>query len=547
MRRARHSRGDSGSLAARSPERGSRPAAFPRGGKARPGRRRRGTKPTADLASAAALARQRFGIERLHAEQERAIEALLAGRDVLAVLPTGSGKSLIYQLPALLIRRPTLVVSPLLALMADQETALRARDVPVVRLDGTVRGSARRAALARVAARGSLVVLTTPETLESPDARASLAAARPWCLCVDEAHCISEWGHDFRPAYLRLGRERAALGEPQALALTATATPRVRADIEARLHLRDPLVLVAPPHRPNLFLSADVVSSGEKPGRAGQLLRLLPRPAIVYCATTVEVDRIARALASARIPGARYHGKLRKSERAEAQRRFLKRGNELVLVATSAFGMGIDKPDIRSILHYQTPGSLEQYAQEAGRSGRDGQPARCALLFDPADLDIQRHLQAQGRAGRAQLRRVARALAAWAAEDRAVDARALALSSGVSLGLTRSICAQLEELGVLERDPAHRFSSALTPGELEPLAEDLARRLEVQRREDEHRLEALEGYARSEGCRSAFLRRYFGEEDPPLCGNCDRCALAPRGRERRRRRSRRRRAGSRRA
>ena len=451
------------------------------------------------------------------------IDALLAGRDAFAVLPTGYGKSLCYQVPALLADRPTLVVSPLVALMADQERALRAAGAPVVRLDSTLKAAERRAALARIREGGRLVVLTTPETLESKAARPDLEAARPWLLCVDEAHCISEWGHDFRPAYLRLGTEREGLGDPQVLALTATATPRVRDDVSKRLRLRRPLVVTASPHRPNLRLEVELVTANEKPLVAGPILRKIERPAIVYCSTTLQADRLGLTLERARIPSATYHGKLSQAERDLAQRRFLRPKSRLVLVATSAFGMGIDKPNVRTIVHYQVPGSLEQYAQEAGRAGRDGKRARCILLYDEDDLRIQRHLQGQGRASSGALRRVAKACKAWADEERPVAIAELALSAGVPRTSTSTICAELEAMGGLERDARKRYHVAVPYRRLLALADDLAGRFEIKRREDEGRLEALDDYAKADTCRAAFLRAWFGEDDAPDCGVCDVC------------------------
>ena len=203
-------------------------------------------------------------------------------------------------------------------------------------------------------------------------------------MCVDEAHCISEWGHDFRPAYLRVGIERAALGNPTVLALTATATQRVRTDIAERLQMVRPTTVSVSPHRDNLRLAVQNTPGNLKLSAAGKLIRRLRRPGIVYCATTKAVDEIYTALRRARIPAVRYHGKLTKTERNRAQKRYTRRGPRMVMVATSAFGMGIDKPNIRYILHYQVPGSVEQYVQEAGRAGRDGRPAHCILLFDPA-------------------------------------------------------------------------------------------------------------------------------------------------------------------
>ena len=225
------------------------------------------------------VARRTFGIERLRPEQETAMVALLEGHDVLVTLPTGFGKSLIYQIPAMLRERPTIVVSPLLALMADQESALKNRGVPVVVLHSRLRAAERRAALERLEDDGRLVVLTTPETLESRATASRFERARPALLCVDEAHCISEWGHDFKPSYLRLGGARERLGNPPLLALTATATPRVREDIAGRLRLRAPLVLMAPAHRANLRLTVEVVRGAEKVRATGRRIRALLRRA----------------------------------------------------------------------------------------------------------------------------------------------------------------------------------------------------------------------------------------------------------------------------
>lgn len=473
-------------------------------------------------------ARRVFGVEQLRPEQEQAMLALLHGRDALVVLPTGSGKALIYQVPAVLLDRPAIVVSPLIALMADQERSLRSRGVPVVRIHSGVPAARHRAALERLERGGHLVVLTTPETLEGRALAPVFERARPALLCVDEAHCISEWGHDFRPSYLRLGAARERLGGPPALALTATATPRVRHDIAERLRLRDPVIVTAPPHRENLPLSVEIVPGALKFAAAGRRIRALGRPGIVYCATTAAVDAIARALERAHISVARYHGKMRADERTAAQRRFMRPSRRIIMVATSAFGMGIDKPNIRYILHYHAPGSLEQYVQEAGRAGRDGRPAHCILLFDPADLKIQEHLQKLSRPSVRQLARLEEALAAWAGEGRAPALAELALSAGVPERTCAALVSELEEAGLVERDAASRLAVAGSADALRAGARDLIARLETVRIEDAHRLAIVEEYARTEGCRSAFIRRYFGEENPPDCGACD-CCRAGRG------------------
>jgi ATP-dependent DNA helicase RecQ len=468
-------------------------------------------------------AHRRFGIERLRPEQETAMLAILGGRDALVALPTGFGKSLIYQVPALILDRPTVVVSPLIALMADQERALRSRGVPVVTLHSRLRQAERRAALDKLEGGGRLIVLTTPETLESAATAPAIERARPSLLCVDEAHCISEWGHDFRPSYLRLGTARERLGNPPALALTATATPRVRGDIAERLKLRDALVLVAPAHRANLRLSVEIVPGAQKARAAGRRIRGLLRPGIIYCATTTAVDQLAGALTRARIPVVRYHGKMPAADRAEAQRRFMKPSRRLIMVATTAFGMGIDKPNIRYIVHYQAPGSLEQYVQEIGRAGRDGKPAHCILLFDAADLEIQERLQALSRPSVRHLERLGDALAAWASEERAPTVAALAYSAGAPQRITDALLSDLEEAGLIERDEEGRIVVAVPIETFQAGSRDLVGKLKTFRYEGERRLRAVADYAQSEECRSVFLRRYFGEEHPPRCGACDRC------------------------
>jgi ATP-dependent DNA helicase RecQ len=449
--------------------------------------------------------------------------AVLNARDALVSLPTGFGKSLIYQVPAMILERPTIVISPLIALMADQELALKKWGVPVIAFHSRLRAAERRAALARLKKGGRLVVLTTPETLESAATGPFFQRARPALLCIDEAHCISEWGHDFRPSYLRLGEARKRLGNPPALALTATATPRVREDIAKRLRLHEPRALVAPAHRENLRLTVDIVPGSEKFPAAARRIKGLGRPGIIYCATTTAVDEVGGALARARIPVTRYHGKMRAADRDAAQRQFMKPSRRLIMVATSAFGMGIDKPNIRYILHYQAPGSLEQYVQEIGRAGRDGRPAHCVLLFDPADLEIHEHLQSLSRPGVGHLARLETALSSWMDEQRAPTPDNLAYSAGVPARICEVLLSDLEEAGLTARDEEGGVSIAVSPESYKAGVRDLVAKLKTFRYEGERRLRLIDDYARSFECRSVFIRRYFGEDDPPRCGTCDRC------------------------
>ena len=471
------------------------------------------------------VARQRFALNRLHREQERAITSILAGKDVLLILPTGGGKSLCYQLPSLLLPRPTVVVSPLLALLEDQYLKMQQFGVPAVRLDSTVGAADRRAALARIGEGGSLLVLTTPETLAGEELGALLEKQPPGLVAVDEAHCVSEWGHDFRPAYLALGQRLAGLQTGHILALTATATPPVRDDIVRYLGLRDPEVIVSSPHRHNLMFSVRNARGDEKIRQLAKLGRRLPRPGIIYCSTTKTVEDVWLALRLIKVPCARYHGKMTDKDRTEHQARFMKKGKRIVMVATSAFGLGIDKPDIRYIVHYQAPASLERYLQEAGRAGRDGHAARCILLFDESDLEIQEHLLALSRLSPALLGRFGRALAAYAGEDRDANIEELALSAGMSQRAASSIVTALVESGICERVDGNRIHATGPLDTLVERVESLRSRFEVLRREDARRLRAVVEYANEAGCRSVALRRYFGDDDPTPCGRCDLCRL----------------------
>ena len=491
-------------------------------------RRRRGgggsSGPPRDGAAAAATANaaRRLGIARLYPEQQRIVADALAGRDVLAVLPTGFGKSACYQVPSMVLPKPVVLISPLLALLQDQHEKLVRRDIPCVRLDGTVRGKARREALARVAAGGPLLVMTTPETFGSAEALAAFTSSGVAFAAVDEAHCISEWGHDFRPAYLRLGEHVRALGRPPIMALTATATERVRADITRFLDLREPDIVASSPHRSNLAFQ---VLACQRDARSRALVRFcmrLRRPGIIYCATTREVDTVYGALRTLGIPAHHYHGKMTGADRKHEQEMYMKMGRRTVMVATSAFGLGIDKSDIRYIIHHQAPASLEQYVQEAGRAGRDGRKADCILLYDPEDRAIHEMLLAKSRIRPDQLYKLGEALAAWVGEDRAPTVEALALSAGQGSRVTTALLAVLEEAGMVQ---VHDGTVTVTPrdGSIDQDARGLAGQFANLRTQDGRRLDSVATYAGTSDCRAVYLRRYFGEEDGTPCGLCDHC------------------------
>src|SRR3954453_8082190 len=322
--------------------------------------------------------------------QRDAVQAAIDGRDALIVMPTGGGKSLCYQLPGLASPRLTIVVSPLIALMADQISRLVADGHPVVMVASGMGDDRNREALARVRDGRARIVYCSPERFASTAFLDALAAREVDLMAIDEAHCVSEWGHDFRPDYLRLPRALERLGRPAVMACTATATEEVAREIEGRLGLRGPLIVRSGFDRPNIsFDTVTVEGKGSKAGklalRGAGLRRVESLPAIVYCGTRRDTEAVAESLRSAGVLAAAYHAGMQPDERASAQHRFMV-GDADVIVATNAFGMGIDKADVRSVWHWAIPTSVEAYYQEAGRAGRDGKPARAVLLAGRSDL-----------------------------------------------------------------------------------------------------------------------------------------------------------------
>lgn len=329
--------------------------------------------------------RERFGHDAFRPGQREVMEKLLAGRSTLAVFPTGAGKSLCYQLPALLLDGLTVVVSPLIALMKDQVDALAARGVQAARLDSSLEGSEVRALHARLDAGEVELLYVAPERLANERFLARLRRTRIALLAIDEAHCISEWGHNFRPDYLRLARLARELKVGRVLALTATATPSVSRDVRAAFGIAEADHVQTGFHRPNLELVVTPTPAGERLAALSARLEEVPGPSIVYVTLQRTAEEVAEALGRAGVAAAAYHAGLEDEERGRVQDAFM-RGETRVVVATIAFGMGIDKADIRAVYHFNLPKTLENYAQEVGRAGRDGAPARCELFACADDL-----------------------------------------------------------------------------------------------------------------------------------------------------------------
>src|SRR3954452_14548148 len=344
-----------------------------------------------------------FGYEELRPGQHEAVAAVVAGGDVLAVMSTGYGKSAIYQIAALLIPGPTVVVSPLLALQRDQIEDLDARSAGgAAGVSSLVSEGERREALEELADDELEFLFLAPEQLSNEEVLADVAAAEPSLFVVDEAHCISEWGHDFRPDYLKLGAVADAVGRPALLALTATASPPVREEIVGRLGMRSPALIVRGFDRPEIELSVERFHDARAKKRA-LLERVVaaPKPGIVYAATRRLAEEMAESLRAEGVVALAYHGGMRRAEREEAQESFMEDRIE-VIVATTAFGMGVDKANVRFVFHSEPADSVDSYYQEIGRGGRDRDEARAVLFYRQEDLGLRRFFAGGGHVDEGQ-------------------------------------------------------------------------------------------------------------------------------------------------
>jgi ATP-dependent DNA helicase RecQ len=433
-----------------------------------------------------------FGLTDFRPGQREVIQSVVSGRDTVAIMPTGAGKSLCYQLPALHLPGTTIVVSPLIALMKDQADKLAELNVSARAVNSTVPAADVTRILDEIRGGEIDFVFATPERLEDPAFLDTLRSTTIDLFVVDEAHCLSEWGHDFRPAFLSLGAAIKKLKHPPVLALTATATQPVIDDIVRQLGLKKPSVVNLGVYRENLHYAVERTASDiKKQQTLVQLLRRVEGSGIVYVATVKHCDEVARILEAEGLAVEKYHGRLAARVRHVTQDRFMAGGLKAI-VATNAFGMGIDKPDIRFVIHYDMPGSLESYYQESGRAGRDGDPASCVLLYKIEDRRTHQFFNGGKFPGRDAI----------AAVCAAADADEVA---GVAATKVRSIRAMMRELETTDVDL-------------------LTAEYESRQQADRDKLERMSQYAQSAACRWKLLLENFSDAaDFERCGTCDNC------------------------
>jgi ATP-dependent DNA helicase RecQ len=479
------------------------------------------------MAAARRVLTRVFGLDAFRPGQQEIIGAILAGRDTLGIMPTGAGKSLCYQIPALLLHGTTLVISPLISLMKDQTDKLVEMGLAASALNSTLTVSEESAHLERIADERAEFVLVTPERLVTTEFREMLAALTVDLVVVDEAHCVSQWGHDFRPAYLEIKEAIQSLGSrrrrPPVLALTATAPEQTLASIVSELGMNRPEVVNTGVYRPNLHY--EVVRTVNEPQKRERLVQLLSDSdgtGIVYASTVKQVDLLEALLSGLGFRVARYHGRMTARQRHDAQERFMA-GDVQAMIATNAFGMGIDKGDIRWVVHYNMPASLEAYYQESGRAGRDNGASRCILFYQLEDRRTQLYFMGGRYPGAADVRAVYDALQRLGAAGQPVPAADVTGAvDGVATTKVRVVLSLLNQLQVTKttRAGVRLLAAAVSGGTLDAMAAAYQERQTA----DREKLEAVMRYGQSAGCRWVQLLEYFGETAGwERCNHCDNC------------------------
>jgi ATP-dependent DNA helicase RecQ len=473
--------------------------------------------------------KKHFGFGGFLDGQEEVIREITSGRDGLVVMPTGGGKSLCYQIPALCFGGVTLVISPLIALMKDQVDALVARGVAATMINSTQSWSEQKERLDGMRRGEWKLVYVAPERFRAESFLNALREVEVSLFAVDEAHCLSQWGHDFRPDYLRLGKALEKIGHPQCIALTATATPVVREDISAVLKLREPFERVSGFSRPNLALNISAVDKAAHKDDRMRAVIAAHKTGIVYCATRKKVDAVSETLASWGVKCVAYHGGMSDQERERAQEIFIQRKAD-VAVATNAFGMGIDRADVRFVIHYEVPGSVEAYYQEAGRAGRDGETAVCELLFNYADTRTQEFFIEGANPTAATIRSIYQYLLNDADKDYEVHRTLDEIAEGADVKNAMSVGSALSVLvrsGYIQRFDVSgrrtRGTRLLKPDVLTRQLELDENSIEEKDRRDREKLKSMVEMCYSRTCRQQWILTYFGEDGGGVCGSCDVC------------------------
>ena len=478
---------------------------------------------------ARAALQQYFGFREFLEGQETVIGNILSGRDSMVIMPTGGGKSLCYQLPAMIMDGVTVVVSPLIALMKDQVDALLNRGIPATLINSSISMSEQMERINGLRQGDYKLVYVAPERFRSHAFINALRTVDIALFAIDEAHCLSQWGHDFRPDYLRLHEALEPLGRPQVVALTATATADVRSDILKHLDLRDPYITVSGFARPNLSLNVTQTKRHEE--KYDRIKRIISahKTGIVYCATRKRVEEVISLLDEWNINAIAYHGGMDEKGRERAQNLFISKEKD-VAVATNAFGMGIDRSDVRFVIHFDVPGSVEAYYQEAGRAGRDGEPGYCELLFNFADTKTQEFFIDGSNPTFEVIRDVYQSLLSSA--DSQYEVQSSIEDIAKSAGLKNDMCVSaalghLSRAGYIERFdiPGKRIRGTRL---LQPksLARDLKidrKALEEKARRDRSKLKSMIDFCYADKCRQELILDYFGEADATPCGTCDAC------------------------